>query len=51
MPTLKDGETELEVPAGTQPDAVVKMARKGIRSLGGAQVGHQFVHFKVCVPT
>ena len=49
VPTL-DGETALEVPAGTQPGTVLTLAGKGMPSLRTGRRGDQRVVLNVVVP-
>jgi len=47
-----DGDTKLTIPAGTQPETVMKMDGKGAPKLGGkGERGKQFVTVKVDIPT
>lgn len=47
-----DGEEKLVIPAGTQPETVMKMEGKGAPKLGGkGERGKQFVTIKVDIPT
>jgi len=47
-----DGDTKLTIPAGTQPETVMKMDGKGAPKLGGkGDRGKQFVTVKVDIPT
>lgn len=54
VPTLEEGKVKkvtLKVPAGTQPDAVLRIKGKGFPSLRrGAPQGDQLVRVKVIVP-
>jgi molecular chaperone DnaJ len=50
VPTL-DGETEVEVPAGTQPGYERILRGAGLPRLGGGRRGAQRVVFEVVVPT
>eukprot|EP00963_Diacronema_lutheri_P001534 scaffold100_cov323-Pavlova_lutheri.AAC.35 len=49
VPTL-DGEVELKVPPGTQPDHRMIMRGKGIKSPQFGLLGDQVVHVKVSIP-
>lgn len=50
-----DGDTKLTIPAGTQPETVIKMDGKGAPKLGGkalmSERGKQYVTVKVEIPT
>lgn len=46
-----DGEVELKIPAGTQPETVNRLAEKGVPKLGGKGRGDHFVTIKVDIPT
>jgi molecular chaperone DnaJ len=48
VPTL-DGEEELKLPAGTQPQAVLRLEGQGVRA--GRQVGDLLVQVDVRIPT
>ncbi|MEN8237584.1 MAG: molecular chaperone DnaJ [Actinomycetota bacterium] len=49
---LLDGETEqLEIPAGTQPETVYRLAKKGVPRLQRRGRGDLLVHVEVVVPT
>jgi molecular chaperone DnaJ len=50
VPTI-DGDVELKVQPGTQPDTVVRLRERGIQSPRGGHRGDQYVKFKVKVPT
>jgi molecular chaperone DnaJ len=49
VPTL-DGETELDIAAGTQPGSVIKRRGQGIPVLGGRGRGDHLVHVEVTIP-
>ena len=49
MPTL-DGETDLEIKAGTQPDEIYSLKNKGIKHLRGGGQGSMHVGIKVEIP-
>ncbi len=49
VPTLK-GEKDVEIPAGTQPGAVLRIRGAGIRRLQGGGTGDQLVRVLVHVP-
>jgi DnaJ-class molecular chaperone len=49
MPTL-DGHAQLEVPAGTQPDTVLRMSGKGLPVYGGDSRGDLYVSLQVRIP-
>jgi len=42
---------EVTIPAGTQPNALLKLKGKGIKDLRTGRPGDQFLHIKVCTPT
>ncbi|MFY9589122.1 MAG: DnaJ C-terminal domain-containing protein, partial [Actinomycetota bacterium] len=46
-----DGEDTVQVPAGTQPGALLRMAGKGVPRLGGRGRGDLIVQVSVDVPT
>jgi len=49
VPTVY-GDVTLKVPAGTQPDKVLKLKGKGVVDLRGGSPGDQYVHLKVSTP-
>jgi len=49
VPTL-DGDTDLEIPAGTQPGEVFLLKEKGVPELRGSRRGDQFITVEVNVP-
>ena len=49
IPTLEENET-LKIPAGTQPDEVIKLKGKGIKDLHGFRKGDLFVKIDVQTP-
>jgi molecular chaperone DnaJ len=50
VPTLK-GTTVMKVPAGTQPDKVLRLKGLGIPSLKSQTTGDQLFSIKVQIPT
>ena len=49
VPTLY-GDTDLEIPAGTQPGEVFLLKEKGVPELRGSRRGDQFITVEVNVP-
>lgn len=49
VPTLK-GEEKVSVPAGTQPNAKVRLKHQGFPSLGSSHRGDEVITFKVTIP-
>jgi molecular chaperone DnaJ len=49
VPT-RDGELEVDVPAGTQSDSVLRLAEKGLSHFGSAARGDLFLRMDVHVP-
>lgn len=49
VPTL-DGSTQVTVPAGTQPDTVLRLRGKGLPHFGGGQRGDMLLRLRVLVP-
>jgi molecular chaperone DnaJ len=49
VPTL-DGTVEVTIPAGTQPDAVLRLAGKGLPEFGGRGRGDLYLRLRVRVP-
>ena len=50
MPTIYGDET-LEIPSGTQPNAILKMRNKGVKDVRSDRYGDQFVHVDIKIPT
>lgn len=50
IPTL-DGNIELKIPPGTQPETVIRLRGRGITDPHGHRTGDQFVRIKIKVPT
>lgn len=44
-------DVEVKIPQGTQPDETRVLRGRGIRALNSTQVGNQYLHFKVVVPS
>jgi molecular chaperone DnaJ len=51
IPLIEGGETELDIPAGTQPGAVFRMSGLGVTRLGRRSRGDMHVVVSVAVPT
>lgn len=45
-----DGEVEMDVPSGTQPDSVLRLRGKGLPHFGSEQRGDMFMRVEVHVP-
>lgn len=50
VPTI-DGMVTLKVPAGTQPDTLIRLRGRGVSDPRGSRVGDQYVRIRVKVPT
>jgi molecular chaperone DnaJ len=50
IPTVY-GDVSLMIPAGTQPEKVLKIKGKGVKDLRGQAPGDQYVHLKIETPT
>ena len=50
IPTVY-GDVSLMIPAGTQPDKVLKVKGKGVKDLRGQAAGDQYIHLKIETPT
>jgi molecular chaperone DnaJ len=50
VPTVTEGEAELEIPAGTQPHETFRLRGKGMPSLRGRRRGDLQVMVNVIVP-
>lgn len=46
-----DGDVELKVPPGTQPDTLIRLRGRGVKSPQSNRIGDQYVKVKVIVPT
>jgi molecular chaperone DnaJ len=49
VPTI-DGKAELKIPAGIQPNSVLKMKGKGLTKIRGYGKGDQYVHLEIETP-
>lgn len=45
------GPVTLDIPAGTQPNAILRLRGKGVKDLRTGNVGDQYIHFNVIIPT
>lgn len=45
-----DGKIKIKIPAGTQPNTVIRLAGKGVKQLRGSGHGNHYVRIKVVVP-
>lgn len=50
VPTVY-GTVTVDVPAGTQPDAILKLKGKGVKDLRSGRPGDQYLHVKIQTPT
>ncbi len=50
MPTL-DGSEKVKIPAGTQPNTILKIKGKGLPHYGNYSKGDQLVRVNIKVPT
>ena len=50
-PLVDGGHETIDVPAGTQPETVYRLARKGMPRLKRRGRGDMFVHIGVAIPT
>lgn len=50
VPTI-DGALSLKVPAGTQPDSLIRLREKGVKSPQSNKIGDQYVKIKVTLPS
>ncbi len=50
VPTVY-GEVEVKVPAGTQPDQILKLRGKGIKDMRNGTPGHEYIHLDIKTPT
>jgi molecular chaperone DnaJ len=46
-----DGEVDLKIPPGTQPNEVRVLRKRGIKKLNRPEYGDQYVNMKVKIPT
>jgi molecular chaperone DnaJ len=49
LPAL-DGDIDLEVPPGTQPDSILRLRSKGLPAFGGGTSGDYFIRIDVHIP-
>lgn len=45
-----DGEIKIRIPAGTQPETLIRLAGRGVKHLQGSGRGNHYVKIKVTVP-
>ena len=50
VPILEGGKAEVEVPAGTQPDTVLRLKNKGLPRFGEKGTGDMYLQVKLKVP-
>lgn len=50
VPTIR-GDVELTIPAGTQPNTLLRMKGQGVKDLRSGHVGDQLVEIKIEIPT
>lgn len=50
VPTVY-GDVEVNVPAGTQPNSILKIKGKGVKQVNGTSYGDEYVHLIVTTPT
>ncbi len=45
-----DGEVKIRIPAGTQPETVIRLAGRGVKHVQGSGKGDHYVRIKITVP-
>lgn len=50
VPTIY-GDESLDIPSGTQPNAIIKMRNKGVKDIRRDKYGDQYVHIDIKIPT
>ena len=50
VPTV-DGNVTIKIPPGTQPDALIRLQGRGVKSPHGNRAGDQYVRIKITVPS
>lgn len=50
VPILEGGKAEVNVPAGTQPDTVLRLRNKGLPRFGGKGKGDLYLQVKIHIP-
>lgn len=50
IPTLEGGKAEVDIPAGTQPDTVLRLRNKGLPHFGGKGKGDLYLQVKMQIP-
>lgn len=45
-----DGEVKIRIPAGTQPETVIRLAGRGVKHVQGSSKGDHYVRIKLSVP-
>lgn len=46
-----DGPVSLKVPAGTQPDTVMRLRGRGVKDIHSNRIGDEYVRIKIKIPT
>ncbi|MGE5319694.1 MAG: DnaJ C-terminal domain-containing protein, partial [Hyphomicrobiaceae bacterium] len=50
VPTLEGGKAQVDIPAATQPDTVMRLRNKGLPRFGGKGKGDMYLQLKVQIP-
>ena len=50
VPTLEGSKAKVDIPAGTQPDTVMRLRNKGLPRFGGKGMGDMYLQLKVQIP-
>ncbi|HUQ85653.1 MAG TPA: DnaJ C-terminal domain-containing protein [Candidatus Limnocylindrales bacterium] len=45
-----DGEVKIRIPAGTQPETVIRLAGRGVKHVQGSGKGDHYVRIKITIP-
>lgn len=51
VPTVYENSVELKIPAGVQPENILRMKGMGVKDLRTGNPGDQYVHLKIMTPT
>ncbi|RJQ35904.1 hypothetical protein C4559_06100 [Candidatus Microgenomates bacterium] len=45
-----DGDVQLKIPAGTQPESIIRLRERGVQNVRGGRRGDHYVKIKIAVP-
>jgi len=50
VPTLEGGKADVKIPAGIQPDTVLRLRNKGLPRFGGKGRGDMYLQVRIQIP-